>query len=330
MCSHLACICWYPTRAIYFDAMCHLVLCSVPTQSPALTSAGVEGGVDASVNMPSASVDVPSGSVDMPSGSLDVPSGSLDVPSGSLDVPSASVDMPSAGGISGDLPSVDAKLTGPDVDVEGGDTSLGAGLAAGLTAAVGATAVGLGLSGKADKPEGKVRAWACVCFVCLLYRLGRCFTGFRSKHLWVCFAFLYLQRRRRHSAKETPPLPGTVNSLDLKPRDARCCYQVPDVSLSAPDMPSGDVDVSVSAPDMPSGDVDASVSVPDMPSVDLKSPKKSLFGKFLKKKPGKASVEVSRHNMLPLYSLYRSFWLIFRRGLLAFQCYLYGLLLQGA
>ena len=66
----------------------------------------------------------------------------------------------------------------------------------------------------------------------------------------------------------------------------------PDVSLSAPDMPSGDVDASVSAPDMPSGDVDASVSVPDVPSVDAKAPKKGLFGKFLKKKPSKASVEV--------------------------------------
>ena len=74
----------------------------------------------------------------------------------SVDVPSGSVDMPFVGGeISGDVPSVDAKLTGPDVDVEGGTASLGAGLAAGVTAAVGA--VGLGLSGKADKPEGEVR-----------------------------------------------------------------------------------------------------------------------------------------------------------------------------
>ena len=69
--------------------------------------------------------------------------------------------------------------------------------------------------------------------------------------------------------------------------------QVPDASLSAPDVPSGDVDASLSAPDMPSGDVDASVSVPDMPSVDVKAPKKGLFGKFLKKKPSKASVAVS-------------------------------------
>ena len=66
----------------------------------------------------------------------------------------------------------------------------------------------------------------------------------------------------------------------------------PDVSLSAPDVPSGDVDASLSAPDVPSGDVDASVSVPDIPSVDVKAPKKKLFGKFLKKKSSKASVEV--------------------------------------
>ena len=64
------------------------------------------------------------------------------------------------------------------------------------------------------------------------------------------------------------------------------------MSLSAPDMPSGGVDVSLSTPDMPSGDVGASVSVPDMPSVDVKSPKKTLFGKLLKKK-SKANVEVS-------------------------------------
>ena len=69
------------------------------------------------------------------------------------------------------------------------------------------------------------------------------------------------------------------------------------MKVSAPDMPSGDVDVKVSAPDMPSADVDASVSVPDVPSVDIKSPKKSLFG-FLKKKSGKASVDVSGSRLL--------------------------------
>ena len=69
--------------------------------------------------------------------------------------------------------------------------------------------------------------------------------------------------------------------------------QIPDVSLSAPDVPSGDVDVKVSAPDMPSADVDASVSVPDVPSVDVKAPKKGLFGKFLKKKSSKPGIDVS-------------------------------------
>ena len=70
------------------------------------------------------------------------------------------------------------------------------------------------------------------------------------------------------------------------------------MSLSAPNMPSGDVDVNLSAPDMPSGDVDASVSVPDAPSVDVKAPKKGLFGKFLKKKSSKAGIDVSGYRLL--------------------------------
>ena len=74
------------------------------------------------------------------------------------------------------------------------------------------------------------------------------------------------------------------------------CCQVPDVNLSAPDVPSGDVDVKVSAPDMPSADVDASLSAPDVPSVDIKAPKKGIFGKLLHKKASKASVEVCRHD----------------------------------
>ena len=90
------------------------------------------------------------------------------MPSGAVDMPSGSVDVPSVGGeISGDLPSVDAKLTAPDVDVEGGGVSLGAGVAAGLTAAAGAAAVGLGLSGKADKPTGEV--CLCVCLFPILF-----------------------------------------------------------------------------------------------------------------------------------------------------------------
>ena len=123
-------------------------------QSLAAAFPGVEGGLDAAVDVPSASVDMPSGSVDVPS----------------VDLSGKAPDMPSVGGeISGDLPSVDAKLTGPDVDVEGDSgVSLGAGLAAGVTAAVGAAAVGLGLSGKADKPEGEVRV--CLNFFFVGYR----------------------------------------------------------------------------------------------------------------------------------------------------------------
>ena len=155
---------------------------------------GVGGGLDAAVDMPSGSVDMPSvglsskapdmpsvgGGVsgELPSASLDasgsLPSGGVDVSvpsvSGAVDVPSVDLsgktpDMPSVGGeIAGDVPSVDAKLTGPDVDVEGGGVSLGAGLAAGVTAAVGAAAVGLGLSSKADKPEGEVCMCSCGSF----------------------------------------------------------------------------------------------------------------------------------------------------------------------
>ena len=123
----------------------------------------MEGGLDAAVGIPSASVDMPSASVDMPSASVDMPIASVDMPS--ADVSGKTPDMPSVGGkISGDLPSVDAKLTGPDV--EGGGVSLGAGLAAGVTAAVGATAAGLGLSGKADKPDVEVRLlYFMVCFI---------------------------------------------------------------------------------------------------------------------------------------------------------------------
>ena len=117
---------------------------------------GVEGGLDAAVDMPS-------GSAAMPSGSVEVPSASVDMPA--VDLSGKAPDMPSVSGeIPGDLPSGDVKLAGPDVDAEGGGVSLGAGLAAGVTAAVGAAAVGLGLSGKADKPEGEVRVWLCVVF----------------------------------------------------------------------------------------------------------------------------------------------------------------------
>ena len=133
-----------PPFAPIFDVdTWHLLIRSLASTFP-----GVEGGLGAGVDMPSASVDIPSVSVEMPPAS------------GAVDLPSGSAEMPSAGGeISGDLPSVDAKLTGPDVDVKGDDSSLVAGLAAGVTAAVGAAAAGLGLSGKADKPDVEVRVF---------------------------------------------------------------------------------------------------------------------------------------------------------------------------
>ena len=112
---------------------------------------GGGGGLDAAVDMPSASADMPS-----------------------VDLSGKGPDVPSVGGdVSGDLPSGDVKLTGPDVDAEGGGVSLGAGLAAGVTAAVGAAAVGLGLSGKADKPEGEVCCMVCMCVFCIPSHCGK-------------------------------------------------------------------------------------------------------------------------------------------------------------
>ncbi|CAN0419400.1 unnamed protein product, partial [Ectocarpus sp. 8 AP-2014] len=63
--------------------------------------------------------------------------------------------MPSVeGGVGGELPSGDVSVTAPDVKVEGGDTSLTAGLAAGGLAAVGAIGAAVGLSG--DKPDAEL------------------------------------------------------------------------------------------------------------------------------------------------------------------------------
>lgn len=109
---------------------------------------------------------------DLPSVSLDASMslrwGDVDVgmPSASADVPLTSVDLPSVGeGLSGDLPSGDdVELTGSHVDAEsGGGASLGARLAAGVTAGVVPNAAGLGLSGTADKSEGEVRVCIGVC-----------------------------------------------------------------------------------------------------------------------------------------------------------------------
>lgn len=95
--------------------------------------------------------------VSAPSVDVDMPSTSVDAPP--VDLASKAPDMPSVeGGISGDLPSGDASVTAPDVRVEGGDSSLTAGLAAGGVAALGGIGAAIGLSG--DKPDAEVRGRA--------------------------------------------------------------------------------------------------------------------------------------------------------------------------
>ena len=105
----------------------------------------------------------------MPSLSVHMQSGVVDVPS--ADLSGQRTDMPSVGvEICVDLPVGDVELTGTDVGAEGGGVSLGTGLAAGVTGAVGAAAVGLCLSGKGDKPEGEVRPFLSVIDCCIGYR----------------------------------------------------------------------------------------------------------------------------------------------------------------
>ena len=105
---------------------------------------------------------MPCGSVDMQSGFV----GLLFVGPSGKDYRKRSV----SGEICGDLPSGAVELTGPDVSVEGGGVSLGAGLAAGVTGAVGAAAVGLGLPGRDNEPEGEVRPFLCVIDCCIGFR----------------------------------------------------------------------------------------------------------------------------------------------------------------
>ncbi|CAN0434834.1 unnamed protein product, partial [Ectocarpus sp. 8 AP-2014] len=103
--------------------------------------------VSGDVSVPGVSTDVSvpdvSGSLKMPNvtGDVSVPSVHMDVPLGSAEAPSVDLagKMPSVeGGVGGELPSGNVSVTAPDVKVEGGDTSLTAGLAAGGVAAVGA------------------------------------------------------------------------------------------------------------------------------------------------------------------------------------------------
>ena len=122
-------------------------------------SPGGGRGLDASVDMPYVSGDMPSGSVDLPS----------------VDPSAKGSLMPSVGGeICSELAPSAVDLTGPDSGVVVGGVSLGSGLAAGVTAAVGAAAVGLCLSGKDNEPEGEVRPFL---------RMIVCCIGFRGKRL---------------------------------------------------------------------------------------------------------------------------------------------------
>ena len=83
----------------------------------------VGGGISGSMPGIAGDVSMPSGSVDVgvASASVDVPSASVDVPSAApMGVAGAAPDMPSVeGGISGEVPSVDAKLAAPSVSASG-------------------------------------------------------------------------------------------------------------------------------------------------------------------------------------------------------------------
>lgn len=135
-------------------------------KAPGLPSAG--GGLygerrSARLN---ASDSLPSGGVDvtMPPASLGTPYGAGEISSRVVDTPSVTLsgkgtDVPSVGGdLSCNLPSGgDVELTEPNVEVESGGASLGAGVAADVTAAAGAFEVGVGLSGEVEKSDGNVR-----------------------------------------------------------------------------------------------------------------------------------------------------------------------------
>lgn len=75
-----------------------------------------------------------------------------------VDLAGKAPDLPSVeGDLSGAMPSGDVEVTAPDVQVEGGDASLTAGLAAGAVAAVGAIgAAAIGLSGEGGDVDAEV------------------------------------------------------------------------------------------------------------------------------------------------------------------------------
>ncbi|CAM9645850.1 unnamed protein product [Ectocarpus sp. 8 AP-2014] len=143
---------------------------TVPDVSGDVFEPNVSGAVSVpdvvgSLRVPDVSGDVfvpnVSGAVSVPgvAGSLTVPdvSGDVFVPnvSGAVDVPSVDIDAPSVSvEVRSMLPSGDVSVTAPGVKVEGGDTSLTAGLAAGGVAAMGAIGAAVGLSG--DKPDAEL------------------------------------------------------------------------------------------------------------------------------------------------------------------------------
>ncbi|CAM9942619.1 unnamed protein product [Ectocarpus sp. 12 AP-2014] len=126
---------------------------SLPGVSADVSASNVAG----SPKVPDVSADVYvpdfSGSVDVTSVDIDVPFGSVEVPS--VDLAGKMPEMPSLeGGAVGELSPGGVSVTAPDVQVEGGDTSLTAGLAAGGVATVGAIGAAVGLSG--DKPDAEL------------------------------------------------------------------------------------------------------------------------------------------------------------------------------
>ncbi|CAM9665323.1 unnamed protein product [Ectocarpus sp. 12 AP-2014] len=130
---------------------------SVPDLTGSLTMPDVCGdvfvpNVSGAVDLPdvASSLTVPdvSGGVSVPDVSVPDVSGAVDVPSVDIGAPSGPVEVPSV------LPSGDVSMTAPGVKVEGGDTLLTAGLAAGGVAAVGAIGAAVGLSG--DKPDAEL------------------------------------------------------------------------------------------------------------------------------------------------------------------------------
>ncbi|CAM9963630.1 unnamed protein product, partial [Ectocarpus fasciculatus] len=239
---------------------------SVPEVSADVSAPDVSA--DVSVPDVSGSLKVPdvSGDVSLPgvSGSVDVPSVDMDAPSGSVEVPSVDLagKMPSVeGGVGGELPSGDVSVTAPDVKVEGGDTSLTAGLAAGGVAAVGAIGAAVGLSGDkpdAELPSGDVDASVSVPDVPSVDV---------KKPKKGLFGGLFGSSKGKIEVSAVCSTTGDVSvpdlSGDVSVPDVSADVSVPDVSgsLKVPDV-SGDVSVP---------DVSAGVSVPDVSS-SLKVP----------------------------------------------------------